>query len=65
MEIKVKVIRNNNFILYLHMSVRQEEYDYECCTSCLSPEGNAPGKELSSCASSHAVCERHDERVQD
>ena len=51
--------------LLASVAVCEEEYDCEYCTSCHSPEGSAPRKELSSCASSHAVCQGHDEGVQE
>jgi len=51
--------------LLTYVTVYEEEYDFEYCTSCHSPEGSAAGKEFWSCTSSHAVCEGHDEGVQE
>lgn len=51
--------------LLTYVTVYEEEYDFEYCTCRHSPEGSAPGKEFLSCTSSHAVCQGHDEGVQE
>jgi len=50
--------------LLTYVTVYEEEYDFEYCTNCHSPEGSAPGKEFLSYTSSHAVCKEHNEGVQ-